>query len=233
MSVMSNTGGAYLASLLFSETFWLAWGSGVSWWDSNQSEVFQFTANSKTLARAPISSVVIKSLDDVTTYALTTDYTVNLTTGVLTRNPAGAMANTTDYRAYYFAHRPTPLASASALNAALGLLETQNKQYVTPNNSTGLIVTGAGEKWDNSGSPTPYIYLEAAFDFADEPSATIKELGVYIDSTFSGSPPPEQTYFPNAGISSIGQLLNIEYITPIVRSGSQNGVFKTVLRFVN
>lgn len=232
MSKLTDVGAAYLASLVFPETFFVGWGSGASWWDSNQSEVFQFTANSKTLARQNISSVVIKSLDDVTTYATPGDYSVNTATGVLTRNPAGTMANTTDYRAYYFANRPEPSVAATALVNFLGLLEVTNKAYVEPD-TEGLLSTGDGEKWTESVTPTPYIYVEAAYDYADESSAVIRELGVYADVTLDGGLPSEQTYFPPADISDMGTILNVENIAPLTRSISNRGIFSIVLRFAD
>lgn len=232
MSKLTDVGAAYLASLIFPETFYLGWGDGETWWDSNQNEVFQFTSNLKTLAHPLISSVVIKSLDDVTTYALTTDYTVNATTGVLTRNPSGAMANATNYRAYYFASRPVPTVGQTDLVNFLGLLKVTNKTYVTPD-VAGLLSTGDGEKWTASGSPTPYIYLEAGYDYIDESDKVIREIGVFADVTLDGGLPGGQTYFPPADISDQGTIINVENIAPITRSVSNKGIFSVVLRFAD
>jgi len=232
MSKLTDVGAAYLASLIFSETFHVGWGSGASWWDSNQSEVFQFTANLKTLAHTNITSVVVKSLDDVTTYTTPGDYSVNLATGVLTRNPAGTMANTTDYRAYYFATRPEPSVAATGLVDFLGLLKVTEKVYVEPD-IAGVLSTGDGETWTESVSPTPYIYLEAAYDYGDESTEIIREIGVFADVTLDGGLPVDQTYFPPADISDMGTILNVENIAPLTRSISNRGIFSIVLRFAD
>lgn len=50
------------------------------------------TDNTLTLANPQVSAVVVKSNDGLTTYTLTTDYTVNAATGVITRVTTGAIA---------------------------------------------------------------------------------------------------------------------------------------------
>lgn len=231
MSVLTEVGAAFIASRLFDQEFYIAWGTGQTWWDTNETEVFQFTANSKTLARQNISSVVVKSMDDVTTYASPADYSVNLTTGVLTRNVSGALANTTNYRVYYFSNRPSALASQTDLANRLGILETQVVEYVEVDEE-GALSTASDEHWTISATPTPYIYISANYGYLDEPSATIKEVALVLNPTISGSPPTEQTYFANAEVSDIGEVLNIENIAPLERSVANKGTFAMVLRLI-
>lgn len=228
---MLENGGGFYQYLLKSQNLYIGWGSGEAWWNTSQVETLNFTDNSYTTTYQPISGVVLKSLNGQTTYVLDTDYSINTTTGVITRL-GGSLSNGVDYRLEYIAGHPEPSTTDTELVNFLGLHKVEQVDFITPDEN-GTIISSEGERWSVSVNPTPYLYLKATCGYLDETDQIIREVGVYANPTISGSPPPEQTYFPDSELTDVGEIINIENISPIARSVTTAATFKTILRLAN
>ena len=139
----------------------LAWGNGQTWWDSNQAETPTFSNNQLSLAYGNVSSVVVKSLDQTTTFTDVTDYTVNATTGVIDRVTTGSIAAGAQVSVEYFVTRPTEATSSAALANEVGRRIATQVDFCTPNNASGSIVVPTG-RFDVSSTPTNNLYMSSS-----------------------------------------------------------------------
>lgn len=94
----------------------------------------------------------------------------------------------------------------------------------------GEIITPTG-RFAASAEPTKNVYLRFNFDFNDAPSATIREIAVFVGTETQAGLPPGQMYFEPSQITDPGTLLVIERIAKIDRSASLKQSFEFVVTF--
>lgn len=124
----------------------------------------------------------------------------------------------------------TPVAvttEATALEAEIGRRQVTQQKYCTPMVG-GEIIVPTGE-FTESITPTSFIYLRFNFDFTDAPVATIREVGVFSDSTIVAGLPAGQRYFEPSEVMTPGTLVVIERITKFDRSPSIRQSFEFVI----
>lgn len=124
----------------------------------------------------------------------------------------------------------TPVAvttAATALDAEIGRRQVTIQKYCTPMVG-GEIIVPTGE-FTESLVPTSYIYLRFNFDFTDAPVASIREVGVFSDSTMVAGLPAGQRYFATGEVATPGTLVVIERITKFERSPSVRQSFEFVI----
>ena len=83
-----------------------------------------------------------------------------------------------------------------------------------------------GVEYEPVLTPTPLLLLRALLPstFASSPGRVIREIGLSLSPTFVAEPPPAQTRFLPAEVSSIGSMLMIRRASPIPHDGSNSGV---------
>lgn len=125
----------------------------------------------------------------------------------------------------------TPVAPTNSdddLEAELGRRQVTSMGYVTPD-LNGSIVLPGGAKYSTSVSPTTYLYVRTVFEFTDEPTATIRECGLW-QGTVPTSGHESDAYLAIANVGTKGLLLTLDRFPKITRSGSNREIFEFVLQ---
>ncbi len=126
----------------------------------------------------------------------------------------------------------TPVApdvNASSLINEVGRRIVSLKQYCTPDEEGGIVVPDG--RFAPSATPTKYLYLRFSFDFADSPSADIRELAIMLRTVKKPTVPDGQEYLLPADLLSTGDILALEHIDKLDRSASNRQSFEFVLGF--
>ena len=229
MATLTSSGRTALAISVKDRPIHLAWGNGQTWWDSNQAETPTFDANNQlSLTYGNVSSVVVKSLDQTTTYTDVTDYPVNATPGVIDRVTTGSIPSQGQVSVEYFVTRPTEATSSAALANEVGRRIATQVDFCTPNNASGSIVVPTG-RFDVSATPTNNLYMRFVYDFADAAGEVIREQAVYIDTVTDVNLPSGQTYFDATDVTTQGTLLVIQHSPAITRLSSTRETFEFVI----
>lgn len=119
--------------------------------------------------------------------------------------------------------------SATALLAEIGRRAATYVQYCEPDEAGAIIVpTG---RFTESATPTKHLYMRFAFDFTDAPTATIRELAVFVGTEIVAGLPVGQMYFEPNQVTDPGTLLVIEHIAKFERSASMRQTFEFVITF--
>lgn len=229
MATLTSSGRTALAISVKDRPIHLAWGNGQTWWDSNQAETPTFDASGDlSLAYGNASSVVVKSLDGATTYAITTDYTLDAAAGTLARVGTGSIPAEGQVSVEYFAGRPVESATSATLANEVGRRVATEVSFCTPNNTSGAIVVPTG-RFDVSSTPTNNLYMRFVYDFADAAGELIREQAVYIDTVTDAALPSGQTYFDDTDVTTAGTLLVIQHSPAITRLSSTRETFEFVI----
>lgn len=78
--------------------------------------------------------------------------------------------------------------------------------------------------------PTPFLYVQTAYAYSDAPNVVIREMGLFMNTTFVADLPAGQRYFAPADIVEPGLLLAAQIILPpINRSPSVRQTVEFVL----
>jgi hypothetical protein len=130
------------------------------------------------------------------------------------------------------------LVDASALVAEVGRRIPTLVAFATPDENGSIVipkgVTPSGEvqeaRYAVSESPTPYLYMQTNYSFADAADASIRELAVFMDSVPRPDLPPGQLYFLPSEIADPGLILAAQIFTPAInRSPSVRQVIEFVM----
>jgi hypothetical protein len=118
--------------------------------------------------------------------------------------------------------------SALALVAEVGRRAAAQVLYCTPDSNGDIVVPNG--TFAISGEPTRYLYCKFLFDYVDGAGATIRELGVFLNTTIKPTVPGTKTYFSPADILSPGKLLLLERIAKLQRSDTVRQQFEYVVQ---
>lgn len=116
---------------------------------------------------------------------------------------------------------------ASALVAELGRHAVDVQTYCTPDPAGGISVPEG--RYKTSSTPTNYLYVQFNFDYADEPTAVIREVGVFLGTAPKATVPPGKGYLLPADLESPGVLLALQRVPAIPRSSATRQSFEFVL----
>lgn len=119
--------------------------------------------------------------------------------------------------------------NATALQSEIGRRVATQTAFVAPDDD-GTIVLPQG-KFSLSVTPTNHLYVLARFDFSEEPSAIIREIGVFVGTVVNPALPPGQEYFTPAQVSNPGRMLYLQNSVPIYRSPALRESFEAVIAF--
>ena len=123
---------------------------------------------------------------------------------------------------------PAEDADATALIAEIGRRTVTSADFVVPDTNGTIEVAGVG-KFSTTTTQTRNLFVRTVFDFADAPSAVVREIGLFIGTTLQAGLPAGQRYFTPAQIASPGTLLHLEHRLPIYRSAGTRQVFEILL----
>lgn len=121
------------------------------------------------------------------------------------------------------------LVNATALTQELGRRIPRTVTYAEPDEAGDIIVpvgqntdgTVRKERYRLSAEPTPYIYVNAVFEYEEASAAVIREVGLFMDTVAKSGLPAGQRYFTPAEIENPGLLLTAQNLdTPINRSSA-------------
>lgn len=126
---------------------------------------------------------------------------------------------------------PSESPAATALVAEIGRRTVTSWAYVVPNPSGPISVTTGTFSLSPGNAPTRHVWLKADFSFTDAPSAVIRELAVFSDTTLVSGLPGGQAYFAPSEVQDPGHLLYLENIVPIFRSPLTQENFEAVISF--
>jgi len=99
--------------------------------------------------------------------------------------------------------------------------------FITPH-VAGTITMSDGTRWNTSVSETPYMLVEAPYAATDEPTAAIREVGLYI-----GADAPAGSYVEIADVVDLGQLEALDRITIVGRSPVTSGKVRFLIKVEN
>lgn len=119
--------------------------------------------------------------------------------------------------------------SDSALVNEVGRRRVSVVRFCEPD-ANGEIVVPTG-RFKESETPTKHLYMRFNFDFFDAPTASIREVAVFIGTETDPELPPGQMYFEPADIVDTGTLLVIERTDKFDRSASVRQSFEFVVTF--
>jgi hypothetical protein len=119
--------------------------------------------------------------------------------------------------------------SATTLLAEVGRRKAAYSAFCTPD-VAGEIIVPTG-RFSETLTPTKHLYMRFAFDFADSPTATIRELAVMVGTVTNPALPSGQMYFTPDQVVTPGMLLVIEHIQKFERSAAVRQTFEFVVTF--
>lgn len=101
--------------------------------------------------------------------------------------------------------------------------------FVIPDDEGDIIVpTG---RFRLASEPTPYLLVRVSFDFADDATETIREIGIFVGGRPLPDTPAGQRYFELSELETPGRLLAHERFSAFPRSASRREIFEYVLTF--
>lgn len=119
--------------------------------------------------------------------------------------------------------------SDTSLVSEIGRRKASYVTYCTPDDAGSIEVPNG--RFSESSQPTKYLYMKFSFDFDEAPSATIRELGVFVGTKVTSGLPLGQMYFLPSEIADAGMLLLLEHIARFDRSASVRQTFEFVVTF--
>jgi hypothetical protein len=117
------------------------------------------------------------------------------------------------------------LVERNALYNEIGRRMVSSAGFVLPDPEGGIAIPvgvhpdGTVElaRYSQTADPTPYIYVRVNYDFEDASNATIRELGVVMDTVLQEGLPPGQMYFTPGQLADPGRLLAMQIQRPSVQ----------------
>lgn len=125
---------------------------------------------------------------------------------------------------------PAEDANATALTGEIGRRLVTSVEYVVPDSAGDIEIAGVG-LFSLSVTPTNRLLVTTQFDFADAPTAVIRQIGLFVGTVTDSGLPAGQRYFAPGDITSPGRLLQLENRSPIYRSSGTRERFEILLAF--
>ena len=231
MSVLKTAGradlaAAYKALAATPSNFMIAFGEGESWWGGQQQVLLTFAANEIQIDadHAPVSGVVVKSADAVTLYQVTTDYTVNLSTGLITRVPGGTIPNNAQVQVTYVANVPQPNLTTQALVAEVGRVPVSSVLYILPfdeaEDPEANFILVEGAKYALMADPTRMLLFQGHLNASDGVGEPIREYGLFSRCAVDPELPPGQVYFEGEEVTEPGTYVIAKHRSPVPHDGT-------------
>ncbi len=107
-----------------------------------------------------------------------------------------------------------------ALEDALGIFPG-TMVYVEPD-VAGAITMRGGSRWTIAAGQTPYMLIEAPYTGAHEPTAAIREVGLYIGAEPEAGHEAD-AYLPLANVADLGDYQAVDRMPIVNRSPTTSG----------
>lgn len=118
------------------------------------------------------------------------------------------------------------------LPTTVGFVEPDENGDIIMAKGRGIDDTVQEARYRRVEGPTPYLYVQAGYEFQDASNSIIREIGVFMDSVMIEGLPPGQRYFLPSEIAKPGLLLAAQIFKPgITRSPAIRQVIDFVLPF--
>lgn len=130
------------------------------------------------------------------------------------------------------------LANRKSLFNEVGRRACETIGFAEPDDAGDIVVpvallpdgTVETARYARKSEPTPYLYFNVKYDFADAATETIRELGIFMGGFSLPDLPPGQRYFLPEQIREPGRLLAMQIVRPsILRSPSVRQIISFVL----
>lgn len=180
--------------------------SGNALWGIQQIFTGSFAAdplNTLSLGSANIKNVIVKTTNEVTTYTEGVDYTVDLTTAIVTRMITGNIPNAGAVKVFYYLDNAVKPSKTALLNP-LGLKKATQVEFLQID-PLGTITNSSGT-FSITSNITNILLIRASFLEADYGINSVREFGVFLDSVVEAGNPPNFFYGPSK-ITSYGTPL--------------------------
>ena len=230
MAILTASGRAALAAAIKQQTLHLAVGLGDPLWDTHKEVMTPFAADGViNLGIAPVSEVVVTSLDGNTVYLLDGDYTVDARAGLIQRLPSGRIPESGEVIVRFKIEHPPESLEQTALLREVGRRVVDEVHFVA-SDAEGEIVVPTG-RYRLSDLPTNHLFIRVRFDFDDVATRTLREQALFVGTVTDATLPPGQKLFSPSEISAPGTLLVLQHSVPIVRQPSTRETFEFVVTF--
>ncbi|MGE4335652.1 MAG: hypothetical protein AB7E55_06725 [Pigmentiphaga sp.] len=110
----------------------------------------------------------------------------------------------------------TPSVDTTALVNEVGRRQATQAAYCRPD-PQGEIRVPEG-RFALSPEPTNHLFMRFLFDYADAPTATIREIAVFVGAVAKAGVPEGKAYLLPSEIEHPGMLLTVERISPLPRN---------------
>jgi len=122
---------------------------------------------------------------------------------------------------------------ATTLTAEIGRAAVAAAGYAIPleegETPTGDDIETPTGWWRLSQTPTNNLYLRIDFGYGTGAGSTIREVGLFADTTVIGGLPPGQVYFEPDEVTDQGILVALEHFPALVLTDFVRQVFEFVL----
>mgnify|MGYP001561659874 CR=1 FL=1 len=214
ISVVNTIKTTIAAGIVGLDDIFVAIGRGAAEWGVPQTKTLTFASNIVNVSDFPIEDVVVKDNTDVTTYIEDTDYSVDYSTGIITRVGSGIGATQEVHVTYTVS--TDVLTSEDELHDEIGRKRCAFVGFVTPD-AGGDIVTDS-DTWSLSDDPTTTVLFQAVFLVDEGEDETIREFGVFSHTVLDGSVSEGTNYVELADVDEIGYMLMKQKVAAIVKN---------------
>jgi len=214
ISVVNTIKTAIAQGVIGLDNIFVAIGRGSTEWGDPQTKTLTFASNIVNVSDYPIEDVVVKNNTDSVTYTETTDYSVDYSTGIITRVGSGIGATQQVHVTYTVS--TDVLTSESELHDEIGRKRCAFVGFVTPD-VDGDIVTDS-DTWALSSEPTNTVLFQATFLLEEGEDETIREFGVFSNVELDGGVSEGTNYVLLADVVDVGHMMLKQKTSAIVKN---------------
>jgi len=225
LTILTSAGVAFAKAVKDKELY-MAWGRGGAWGSAQTLTNQAFTSGTLNVGQTNITGVLVRSLDNLTTYALGTDYTANTGAGTITKVGSGITGNV---NVSFVPLPPAASAADTVLVDEIGRRKISTKNYVVAD--AGGTITVGGNKYSVSVTPTNKLYVAAIFAIDEAPDEVIREYAVFTETVVSDSVEPGESYVAVGDVVSPGFMVVINRVAPIFRNAATQQELAALLSF--
>ena len=226
-TILTNAGKADLLTRWKEGELFMGFGSGDADWFTDRSIEEEFNNDTLNLGFGYVDSVVVQSQDESIQFTQGEDYTVNLTTGVLTRLPGGSIAEDAIVKIDFHVNCPPAMPNATALVAPFGYKKITAKSFAELSDS-GNVEVDTG-KFNLVLTPMPHLYVASTLATNEFVGNTIREVALFFGLIRANGVPSGQAVLTPNQVASVGIMCGIKRRTPLVRDGITEHAFQRVL----
>ena len=230
MAILTLSGRAALAAAIKAQPLHLALGEGASHWDVEREQTAAFAPDDTLdLGYTHLSALALMDPAETLLYVAGVDYSLNASTGVITRLATGALNPEAEVLARFTPEHPPEDTVRTTLIAEVGRRLVEETHFVEADDE-GEIVVPTG-RYRVVTEPSRHLFVRVRFDFEDASTSVIREQGLFVACETDPGLPLGQRYFSPAQVTEPGILLLLQHSVPIVRQPSTRETFEFVVTF--